>query len=231
MKSFKKIAVLAAALAFSALSFAQSYYGANAGAIGNAVNAQASVVGNGSSYSSAKGSESAASSLYVSSAGLPGYSGQQQTLGASTSTTSTGQAFNVSSGPGASGSALSIGGAVATANGWTHYGNPHQTLDLNGAASSVSGGAVVAGTSQDGYFGGAATGGFQSSGYVGSVGIPNGVQIVGAVQDSKWATADAGAGGVTFEGGTPPGQSAAVVRTGFANGNAVVTGSFWDPAQ
>src|SRR6186713_312698 len=225
----KKALLSLALLAIAAVASAQSYYGVNAGAVGNVVNASAVVVGNGSSYSSAKGAESAASNLTVTSAGLPGYSGQQQTLAANTATTSTGQAYNVSSGSGASGSALSIGGAVAGAEGWTSFQTPHQSLNLNGQASSVSGGAMVATTSTDDYFGGAATGGFASSGYVGSVGVPNGVQIVGAVADSKYATADAGAGGVTFEGGTPAGQAAAPVRAGFANGNAVVIGSFSDP--
>lgn len=229
-RGFRAFATALIMLAAAGIASAQSYYGANYGSAGGVANSSALVVNNGSSYGSAKNSESAISNLSVTTAGLPGYSGQQQTVAANTSTTSTGQAFNVANGSGAAGLSFAVGGAAAGADGWTSYGNPHQTLNLNGDASSVSGGAVIATRSTDGYYGGAATAGFTASGYVGSTGIPGGSQIVGAVNTSQYATSDAGAGGVTFEGGTPAGQSAAI-RGGFANGSSVSTGSFWDPVH
>lgn len=229
MKKTFKLTLISALLGLAGLASAQSYSAVNAGAITDAVHAGAAVAGNGSSYSVANSTASAYSNGTVSTLGLPGYSGQQQALTGNTSATVTGTAYNTKTGSGV-GEALSIGAAVATFTGNTSFVNPHQDLHLDGAASSVAGGAVIAGTAQDGFFGATSTAGFAASGFVGSVGIPGGAQIVGGVSDSKYATADVGAGAVTFTGGAPVGQTAAPVRAGAAVGDAHVSAWFSDPA-
>lgn len=222
--------LLAAALTLGIIgsAAAQSYYGINQGSIANTVHAAAVSTGIGSSYSVAKGDASSTAHLQVSTSGLPGYTGQQQALAAQTSTSANGMAYNLSTGAGY-GSALSTGVAAANANGWTAYSTPHQSLNLAGNATSTSTGSVVAGTAQDGFYGSAATAGFAANGYVGSTGIAGGSALVGGVNDSKYATADTGSGGVTFPGGAPAGQTGAV-RGATAEGVSTVTGSYMDPA-
>ncbi|AMM23023.1 hypothetical protein [Variovorax sp. PAMC 28711] len=224
----KKHLFALAILAASGIASAQSYHAINQGSISNTVHAVAAVNGAGSSYSVAKGDASSIAHATVSTLGLPGYSGQQQALTGNTSTSVTGVAYNTVTGAGV-GSASSIGNAAAHVDGWTSFNTPHQALAMNGDATSTSGGAVIAGTAQDGFFGGSATAGFAVNGYVGSTGIPGGSQIVGGVFDSKYATADVGAGAVTFPGGAPAGQTAAV-RGATADGIAHAAGSFSDPA-
>lgn len=228
-KSFiTSIAAIAALMAIAAPAAAQSYQAANAGSISNQTQAHAAVNGNGTAYSVAKGAASAIAHGGVSTSALPGHTGQQQALTGDVATTVTGQAYNIGTGSGV-GSALSAGEAAASVNGWTAFSRPNQQLHMAGDTSSTASGAVVASTSRDGFFGASSTAGFAVSGYVGSAPIPGGPQIVGGVTDTKYSTADAGAGGVTFEGGTPAGQSAAT-RYGDAAGNASVSAWFTDPA-
>ncbi|CAN5859810.1 hypothetical protein BH11PSE13_BH11PSE13_12480 [soil metagenome] len=224
----KKTLLALAILAASGFASAQSYYAINQGSISNSVHAVAAVSGAGSSYSVAKGDASSVANATVSSLGLPGYTGQQQVLAGNTSTSVTGVAYNTVTGAGV-GAASSIGAASAHVDGWTSYSTPHQSLHLAGDATSMSAGAVIAGTAQDGFFGASATAGFAANGYVGSTGIPGGSQIVGGVADSKYASADVGAGAVTFPSGTPAGQSAAT-RGATADGVAHVAADFSDPA-
>lgn len=235
----KLIVSLLAAFAFAGLAQAQAVgqYLQNDGRINNSVSTYAAANGAGTSLSVARGEASAAASGFVSvvpgTAG--GYTGAVAALGGHSQTSNQGMAYNVSTGAG-QGQAESHGWADARTFGSATFTAPGQTLSIAGSTDSgmadpVRNGTdvhVVAGTNTDGWAGASTSGAFLVTGYVGSAPIPGGVAVVGGVADIKESTAEAAAGGVTFAGGTPAGQSAA---TRWANAGTVVnaSGSFSDP--
>ena len=229
----KKTLLLVAALAFAGLASAQSngYYLENSGRINNTVQTYAAVNGQGGSLSRAEGSAQA-----VANGTVVQRPGHVEVTGAVTGFNNA-VAFNTAYGSGV-GSASSVGWSDATVTGHATSVIPtgHVTV-----AGTVDGGMqnpvrngtdvhVSATTAQDGFVNTSYQGGFAVTGNVGSTPIAGGSSLIGNVQDTKYAGGEVVAGGVTFSGGTPAGQSAAV-RFGNTGVTVNATGSFVDPAQ
>jgi hypothetical protein len=247
------IAAVISALASSAWATGSgqsvSVSGLNSGAISNGVSAAASVTGNGISVSGATGAASASSAVTLGSVLTNTNKNCVTTVGGAGTITGTtaasvsGTAFNYSSGAGATGSAASVGQAVAHAEGSLKYAAPGQTLNLAGASDSGANGSVIAGVNQGGAFTNAADGSFTATGNVGSVvtrettalgcgvkcGAVKNTSITGSVSDTKTANASVSNGTLTVTGlpeGTVLGNATVV---GNAGSNTVVNANFTDP--
>lgn len=252
MKKILAFAVLGA-LSLSALATGSGQTvatsGLNSGAISNTVKANASVTGVGTSISGATGSASATANVAIDAVisninanCVNTVSGAGGVRGV-TATTVTGTAFNYSSGAGATGSASSVGSAVAHADAKLVYAAPGQSLKLDGVSDSQVNGSVHAAQNQGGAFSNAADGSFVATGYVGSVvtrektttgcgvscGPVTSTVLTGNVTDTKTANASVVNTTLTVTG-LPSG---AVLGNATVGGNAssttVVNASFSDP--
>lgn len=251
-KNFIALAVLSAfAVSAFATGTGQSVVtsGVNSGSISNTTKASATVVGVGVSVSGATGAASSSASATFGGVAVNTNVNCVTTVGGlaaisgATSTSVSGTAFNYSSGVGATGSASSVGGAVAHADGHAKYTAPGQSLKLDGSSDSASAGSVVATRNQAGAFSAAADGTFAAIGNVGSIvthektnvgcGVSCGkvvsTTITGEVSDVKTSNASVVNSTLTVTGlpaGTTLGNA---TITGNANSVTVVNGSFSDP--
>lgn len=250
----KKILVLVA-LAITTSAFATDSgqtlvtSGLNSGAINNTVKANAAVTGIGTSISGATGSASASAGVVLGGGKVNTNQNCVTTVGGagvvsgSTATSVTGTAFNYSSGAGATGSASSVGAAVAHADGHLKYAAPGQSLVLNGSSDSASNGSVVATSNQAGAFANAADGTFNATGSVGSVvtrektvsgcgvtcGEVTSTVLTGQVSDTKTANASVNNSTLTVTGLPANAVLSNATTTGNASSTTVVNGSFSDP--
>ena len=163
MKSTKLISSLS--LAVSAIAI---HSGARAtqpsAAVGATVSIQNTVAGkfsvgnNGTALSSARNSEAASASVTASANNTPNFSAVNAAVSAATTTDSSGNAFNISTGTG-SGSASSTGAASAAAQGAVAI---HAvTTSFNGGfANTQTSNAIFAGTNQGSYVAGQTKAGF-----------------------------------------------------------------------
>lgn len=236
MKSMFKTSAVFATLLFAAFAAsAQSYHLENSGRILNQSATYASVNGNGTSNSVAKGDAASIATGYVSSNPIAG--GQSLALGGATHTSGSALAFNVSTGNGV-GSAQSQGWSDAQTFGNAKFSNANGTLQIagsadNGMTNAVRNGVdfgVNASTSRDGFAAATSDASFNVAGTTSQLPIAGGATVAGAVYSNQTQQSTAEAGGVSFNDGTPAGQSAA---TRWANGGANVStsGSFWDPVH
>ncbi|RZJ26192.1 MAG: hypothetical protein EOO54_03755 [Haliea sp.] len=224
---FKRSLVFAALAAAAMLAQAQqSYQLTNQGRIHDAVSAYASVNGQGSSLSHAEGAQQAIANGRVGA--TPG----SVVLSGDLSGFSRATAYNVATGSGV-GTAGAGGWSDASLQGYATSKLPTGEVTIRatadgGMVDAVRNGSdatVLATTRQDGFADGTYRAGFAADGKITQVGGA----ITGIVQDTSYAHGEAVAGGVTFSGGTPPGQAAAV-RYGNAGAVVNVDGSFIDPA-
>ncbi len=233
----KKTLLGLVALAFAGLAAAQSvdYRLENSGRIWNRIETNASVTGEGTSNSVAKGEMKSIANGYVSSNPIAG--GRELSLGGAAETVGSGSAFNVSTGNG-TGYANSHGWADANVNGYNNFANQHGTLGIKGETDSgmklpVGHGVdvdVVAGRSQDGYAAGGDSGSFQAGGFTQQLPIAGGATVSAGVSDKKESNAWSEAGAVSFTGGVPAGQTAAYRHANSGN-ITEVSGSFFDPVR
>lgn len=231
MKKFILGAIAALALVGIASAQSQGYYLENAGRIQNTLQAYASVQGAGGSLSHAEGSAQAIANGVV--AQLPG----SVAVVGDVSGFNRAVAYNTSFGAG-QGMASSVGWSDATVSGWSTAVIPSGYVSVNGVVDGgmqnpVRNGTdvhVIAGTAQDGFVNTSYAGGFAVTGNVTATPIPGGWRLTGNVQDTKYADGQVMAGGVTFAGGTPAGQTAAD-RGGNTGVVVNVNGAFDDPVH
>lgn len=233
----KKSLIALAVLTVSGFASAQSvnYYLENSGRVNSSAATYATVNGDGTSNSVAQGAAMAQANGTVGSNPING--GQKLVLTGASNTTGSAMAFNVSTGNG-TGSASSVGWSDAQTYGNNTFTNGHGTITMAGSTdggmtNNVRNGVdvgVQAGRSQDGYADGTSSGSFDAKGKTQQT-WSNGVATInGNVTTDHASQSTADAGGVTFTGGTPAGQSAA---QRWANGGTQVnvSGSFDDPAH
>lgn len=232
-KSIIAIALSTMFVAGAALAQQTSYYLQNDGRIQNNVSTYAAVNGEGTSNSVANGNAMASSGGTVTANPIAG--GMALGLSGWSATTAGGMAFNVSTGSGY-GSALTQGWTDSRTFGDASFANEHGSISLVGATDSgmtnpVRNGVdyiVNAGTSQDGFANGAASGSFNAGGSTSQLPVAGGAVISANVWETKESQSSVAAGAVTFTGGVPAGQSAAV-RNANAGNDTLVSGQYVDP--
>lgn len=232
-KHMKKSLVLLAALAVASMSaFAgENYYLQNAGRIDNTVQTYAAVNSNGGSMSHAEGQAMAAANGTVATS--PG----KVSVTGGVAGFNNGVAYNTVFGSGV-GSASSQGWSDATTFGNATSVTPHGSITVAGSADGgmtnpVRNGTdinIQASTAQDGFVNASYNGGFAVNGQITTAYSGGGWSVTGIVQDSKYGNGEVVAGGVTFAGGTPAGQTAAV-RYGNSGVTVNASGSFIDPVH
>lgn len=228
----KRLTSLLAFLAFAGAASAQSsYYLQNDGRIHNVTQTYAAVNGAGGSLSHAEGSAQAVATGSVAvSPGSVAVTGAVSGFNNAT-------AFNTAYGSGV-GSASSQGWSDARTFGNASSTLPTGSVSVNGIVDGgmtnpVRNGTdvhVSATTAQDGFVNAMYNGGFAINGSISQTPIAGGASVFGAVQDTKYSHGEVVAGGVTFSGGTPAGQSAAV-RWGNSGVTVEANGQFIDPAH
>lgn len=220
-----------AAMAFAGIASAQQtgYYAQNSGRVQNTVEAYAAVNGNGGSMSVAEGSSQAVANGSVHNApGVVNVTGDVAGFNKAV-------AYNTSFGNGV-GSALSTGWSDATTTGHSTSVLPYGNVTVSG---TVDGGMhnpvrngtdvkVQATTSQDGFVNADYKGGFAVNGHIAQTNGGGTTYLAGGVGSTQYSGGEVVAGGVTFNGGTPAGQAAAV-RFGNSGVTVNVGGSFVDP--
>lgn len=227
----KKSLVALAALALAGVASAQStgYYLQNSGRIDNTVQTYAAVNGNGGSLSHAEGQAQAVAVGTV--ANSPG----NVSVTGDVSGYNKGVAYNTAFGSGV-GSASSQGWSDATTYGHSTSVLPYGNVTVSGVVDGgmqnpVRNGTdinIQATTAQDGFVNASYKGGFAVVGSITQTHANGVTAVAGVVTDTKYADGEVVAGGVTFTGGTPAGQSAAV-RYGNTGVTVNAAGSFIDP--
>ena len=240
----KKFLIPAALIAASSLALAtgQSFtsHAQNLGGINNTVNSAASVNGVGSSVSQATSSGSASNKVTITTTVNPvkdpncvTTSGGLNITGVA-ATSSTGSAWNVSNGAGATGSASAHGNAASDASGSANYSGPGQSLRATGSLGQNAATAVTAGMNQGGYASAGNSAAFDVTAVVGSSKCTTGgcgnpvsttTSVFGNTEDNKTSHSYANNGSMTVDN--------VVLSQGDVNSSAVsnvtVSGQFYDP--
>lgn len=227
----KTLVALAALLAIGTAS-AQSvnWQAQNHGNVDVRANTSVSVQGDGDSRSVVNSSATSTfnAGVSVTPGSVAGVTGAAAGGFANGTTNAQTLGYNVATGNGVgsfTGSANATGNAGFTGS----FNAPGQSLNIGGGIDANQTTANVAGsTKTDGWAGSTQTLSSTSSGAVGSGHIPGGAVVVGSVTGETKADSSVGVGGVTFNGGTPAGQSAAP-RSAGATGSGWATGAFADP--
>lgn len=230
-KTFKSFALFAALAALAGGAMAQSSGLVNSGHVYSSTQVFASVNGAGTSLSNAVSSTgSTANGAFASHAGNVALSGDVAGY-------SNLSAYNVATGSGtgtAGGRALSDSGL----NGAVYGSIPTGSINITGAVDGGMGDrfrngsdvTVQATTAQDGFVQSLYNGGFAATGLLTASTTHHTAGVQGNVQGTSYEHSEIAAGGVTFTGGTPAGQSAAV-RFGQVGVEVNFSGNFIDPTH
>lgn len=232
MKKTLKLSLLASLLAVAGIASAQSNTVTNEGRIMSSTQVFASVNGNGGSLSHAETRTGATAngSIGAPSAGNASLTGD---IAGYSNITAYNTAFG--SGVGTAGGRTwsdarvfgDIGVHIPTGNGAIALDVEGGMRDPGRNGSDVT---VQATTRQDGFANGMYNGGATVSIAMASGPSNGSTSVQGNVQSTSYQHGEVVAGGVTFNGGTPDGQSAAV-RFGQSGVQVTTDGWFHDPAH